>query len=112
MIGNKRLNEKGFLLLETIVAWSVLTTCLMIYLPFLIYMLQAVAENRNEVECARIGLEQVQKLSANKQADQTWETAGKTYFIFVPEKQKGIRVNEKDQEWKIQMESFITLSDK
>lgn len=108
MIGNKRLDEKGFLLLEAVASWLILVTCLMIYLPFLVQMLKTVQWESNEVEQARIGFEQVQKLSANEPINETWVTAGKTYNISVPDAKKGIRVYDKIQEWNIQMQSFVT----
>lgn len=106
MNGNKRLNNKGFMLLESIVSFFVLATCLMIYVPFLIQMLRTAQWTRNEVECARIGFEQVQKIQANETPDKQWITAGKTYSISVPRTKKGIQVDEAEQHWSIQMESF------
>lgn len=110
MNGNKRLNNKGYMLLEAILAFLVLATCLMVYLPFLVQMLRTTQWTRTEVECARIGLEQVQKLGANEPLDKRWVTAGKTYSISIPQTKKGIQVHETEQTWSVQMETFITTT--
>lgn len=107
MNGNKRLNDKGYMLLEAIVAFLVLATCLMVYLPFLVQMLRTIQWTRTEVECARIGFEQVQKIQANETPDKQWVTAGKTYSISIPQTKKGIQVYEAEQTWSVQMETFI-----
>ena len=108
MSGNKRLNQKGFLLLEAIISWLILVTCLMIYIPFLMNMTVSVKNSRNEVELTRIGYEQIQKSLLTDPIETTWVTAGKTYRITETSvgQWKGIRVYEKEQEWVLQMVSF------
>lgn len=108
MNGNKRLNEKGVLLLESVVSWFLLITCLLIYLPFLTQMWKTVHLERKETEQARIGLEQVQKHIAGEPIDEKWTTGGKTYWISISSNQKGVRVYDETQDWSIQMQSFST----
>lgn len=108
MNGNKRLNENGFLLLEAVVSWLILITCLLIYLPFLTQMWKTVHLERNATEQARIGLEQVQRLVENEPTDGVWTTGGKTYKISITNDQRGVRIHDETQEWTVQMQSFST----
>ncbi|MFL2100132.1 hypothetical protein [Desemzia sp. FAM 23991] len=112
MIGNKQLDQKGFMLLEAVISWLVLVTCLMIYIPFLMNMTLSIKNSRNEVELTRIGYEQIQKSLLAEPIETTWITAGKTYYISEQEagRWKGIRVYEKEQEWTLQMLSFTNTT--
>lgn len=112
MNGSKRIDQKGFLLLEAVISWLVLVTCLMIYIPFLINMTISLKDTRNEVELTRIGYEQVQKKNLAEPLESTWVTAGKTYQITETKsgQWKGIRVYENEQEWILQMVSFTTAT--
>lgn len=114
MNGNKRPDQKGFMLLEAIISWLILVTCLMIYIPFLINMTVSLKNTRNEVELTRIGYEQIQKRLQVEPIETTWVTAGKTYQITETEvgQWKGIRVYEKEQEWILQMLSFADTTTK
>lgn len=108
MNGNRRLDQKGFMLLEAIISWLLLVTCLMIYIPLLLNMTVSLKNSRNEVELARIGYEQIQKNLLAVPIETTWKTAGKTYQITETKvgQWKGIRIYEEEQEWVLQMLSF------
>lgn len=112
MSGNKRLDQEGFLLLEAILSWVILVTCLMIYIPFLINMTVSLKNTRNEVELARIGYEQIQKTLLEEPIEITWVTGGKTYQITETKvgHWKGIRVYEKEQELVLQMVVFTSTT--
>lgn len=112
MSGNKRINEKGFLLFEAILSWVLITTCLMIYLPILVNLLTTLHSAKNELEMARIGYEQIQKSVETKIVDDEWETNGKIYTISekVVNGRKGIWVYEEGKVWNLQMESLELLS--
>lgn len=108
MNGNRRLDQKGFMLLEAIISWLLLVTCLMIYIPLLLNMTVSLKNSRNEVELVRIGYEQIQKNLLAVPIETTWKTAGKTYQITETKvgQWKGIRIYEEEQEWVLQMLSF------
>lgn len=112
MSGNKRINEKGFLLFEAILSWVLITTCLMIYLPILVNLLTTLHSTKNELEMARIGYEQIQKSVETEIVDDEWETNGKIYTISekVVNGRKGIWVYEEGKVWNLQMESLELLS--
>lgn len=112
MSGNKRINEKGFLLFEAILSWVLIITCLMIYLPILVNLLTTLHSAKNELEMARIGYEQIQKSVETEIGDDEWETNGKIYTISekVVNGRKGIWVYEEGQVWNLQMESLDLLS--
>lgn len=112
MSGNKRINEKGFLLFEAILSWVLITTCLMIYLPILVNLLTTLHSAKNELEMARIGYEQIQKSVETEIVDDEWETNGKIYTISekVVNGRKGIWVYEEGKVWNLQMESLELLS--
>lgn len=112
MSGNKRINEKGFLLFEAILSWVLITTCLMIYLPLLVNLLTTLHSAKNELEMARIGYEQIQKSVETEVVDNEWETNGKIYTISekVVNGRKGIWVYEEGKVWNLQMESLDLLS--
>lgn len=114
MNGNRRVNEKGFLLFEAVLSWILITTCLIIYLPILVNLLVILQQTRNEMEMTRIGYEQMQKSVVKEAMDEEWETNGGIYNISekVVDGRKGIWVYEENQEWSLQMEQFsITTSE-
>lgn len=106
----KRLNQKGYLLLESVVSWFILVSCLLVYLPFFTQMWQTIHLERNETEQARIGLEQVQKLKIREPNDAVWTTGGKSYTIVIPTNRKGVRVYDETQDWQVQMQSFNSFA--
>nr|WP_238321769.1 prepilin-type N-terminal cleavage/methylation domain-containing protein [Carnobacterium jeotgali] len=47
IIGNKKLNQKGYLLIESLVAFSILSLCMAFYLPFVVSMLKKSGSRKN-----------------------------------------------------------------
>ena len=74
IIGNKKLNQKGYLLIESLVAFSILSLCMDFYLPFVVSMLKKVEAEKIAVEMHRIQYEQVQKIEQHQPINQTWKT--------------------------------------
>ena len=110
IIGNKKLNQKGYLLIESLVAFSILSLCMAFYLPFVVSMLKKVEAEKTAVEMHRIQYEQVQKIEQHQPIDQTWKTGGKIFTIepIANTIQKGVRVKYEKEEISIEILSFQT----
>jgi type II secretory pathway pseudopilin PulG len=108
IIGNKKLNQKGYLLIESLVAFSILSLCMAIYIPFIVSMLKKVDAEKTTVEMYRIQYEQVQKIEQLQTTDNTWRTGGKVFTIeqITTTAQKGVRVKYEKEEISIEILSF------
>ncbi|AEB29346.1 hypothetical protein CAR_c06520 [Carnobacterium sp. 17-4] len=110
--GNKKLNQKGYLLIESLVAFSVVSLCIAIYIPFIVGMLKKVDAEKTAVEMHRIQYEQIQKIEQQQAIDPIWKTGGKTFTIkqLRNTSQKGVRINYEKEEVFIEVRSFQTFS--
>jgi len=106
--GNKKLNQKGYLLIESLVAFSILSLCIALYIPFILGMLKKVDAEKTAVEMYRIQYEQVQKIEQQQSTDKTWTTGGKVFTIeqTTNNAQKGVRVKHGEEEIFIKVLSF------
>lgn len=105
IIGIKKLNQKGYLLLESLLSFFILTVCISLYLPLVVGLLLTVKEEKKAVDRARICYEQSQKISLGQSVDDSWQTGGVTYQIHSIEKEhkKGIQINDGDQQLVIEI---------
>ncbi|WP_414839860.1 type II secretion system protein [Carnobacterium sp. TMP28] len=92
--GNKALNQKGYILLESLLAFLILTLCISFYLPLTTTLLVAIKKEKIEVDLARIAYEQSQKIVLNQDVDSTWQTGKVHYTIALSEinQRKGIHI--------------------
>lgn len=106
--GNKKLNQKGYLLIESLVAFSLVSLCIASYIPFIVGMLKKVDAEKTAVEMHRIQYEQIQKIEQNQAIDTTWKTGGKFYTInpLTNSSRKGVRINYENEEIFIEVRSF------
>lgn len=112
IIGNKKLNQKGYLLIESVVAFSILSLCMAIYIPFIVSMLKKVDAEKTAVEMYRIQYEQVQKIEQLQTTDITWKSGGKVFTIeqITTTAQKGVRIKHEKEEISIKVLSFQKVS--
>lgn len=105
IIGIKKLNQKGYLLLESLLSFLILTICISLYLPLIAGLLVTVKEEKKAVERARVCYEQSQKISLGQSVDNSWQTGGVTYQIHSIEKKqkKGIQINDGEQQLVIEI---------
>lgn len=108
IIGNNKLNQKGYLLIESLVAFSILSLCMAIYIPFIVGMLEKIDAEKTAVEMHRIQYEQVQKIAQHQIIDKTWRTGGEVFTIeeTTITAQKGVRIKHGEEEIFIEILSF------
>lgn len=106
--GSKKLNQKGYLLIESVVAFSLVSLCIASYIPFIVGMLKKVDTEKTAVEMYRIQYEQIQKIEQHQPIDSTWKTGGKMFSInqLTNNSRKGVRINYENEEIFIEVRSF------
>lgn len=104
----KKINQKGYLLIESLVAFSILSICIAMYLPFVVGMLKKVDAEKTAVEMYRIQYEQLQKIEQQQPIDKIWETGGKVFAIeqATTTTQKGVRIKYGEEEIFTEILSF------
>lgn len=110
--GNKKLDQKGYLLIESLVAFSIVSLCIAIYIPFIVNMLQKINAEKTAVDMYRIQYEQLQKMEQHQSTDKIWKTGGEIFTIeeTVTNTQKGVRIKHDEEEIFIEVRSFQTSS--
>jgi type II secretory pathway pseudopilin PulG len=103
--GNKKLNQKGYILLESLVAFLIITLCISLYMPLTANLLVATKKEKIAVDIARIAYEQSQKIGYGQEIDSTWQTGEMMYDIYLSETnhKKGIRIQYGDQKKKVEI---------
>lgn len=111
MSGNKLLNQKGYLLIESIFSWLLILSCVSLYIPMMSRMLVIVNGEKEAVNCYRILYEQAIVLKAEGKTDTVWETNGKEYRIaeMTELNREGIYVYGEGKKAKIQLKSFESM---
>lgn len=106
------MDQKGYLLVESLVAFSILSLCMAIYVPFSVTMLKKVDAEKTAVDMYRIQYEQAQKIEQHQPADKIWKTGGKVFTIeqISTNTQKGVRIKHDEEEIFIEVRSFQTSS--
>ena len=109
--GSKKLNQKGYLLIESLVAFSLVSMCIASYIPFIVGMLKKIDTEKTTVEMHRIQYEQIQKIEQHQAVDSTWKTGGKVYTInpLIDNSRKGVRITYENEEIFIEVRSFQTF---
>ena len=111
MSGNKLLNQKGYLLMESIFSWLLILSCVSLYIPMMSRMLIIVNSEKEAVNCYRILYEQTIVLETEGKTDVVWETNGKEYRIAetIELNREGICVYGKEKKAQIQLKSFESI---
>lgn len=101
--GIKKSYQQGYILLESLVAFLVITLCIGFYLPITANLLLTIKNEKIEVDLARIAYEQSQKIALGQNIDGTWQTGETIYDIAISEKnyRKGILIQYNGQEKKV-----------
>lgn len=86
--GIERLNQKGYVLLESLTAFLIITLCISVYLPVVTDLLVTIKEEKKTMDMVRIGYEQSQKIALGQEVDTSWQTGGNVYEIIVESSQK------------------------
>lgn len=104
-MGIKRLNQKGYILLESLVAFLIITLCISLYMPLTANLLVTIKKEKIAVDIARIAYEQSQKIGYGQEIDSTWQTGEITYDIYLSEanQKKGIYVQYGNQKKKVEI---------
>ena len=110
--GSKKLNQKGYLLIESLLAFSLVSLCIASYIPFIVGMLKKIDTEKTTVEMHRIQYEQIQKIEQHQAVDSTWKTGVKIFTIkqLRNTSQKGVRINYEKEEVFIEVRSFQAFS--
>ncbi|MEG0268332.1 MAG: type II secretion system protein [Carnobacterium sp.] len=92
--GIKQNNQKGYILLESLVAFLIITLCIGFYLPMTASLLIAIKKEKIEVDLVRIAYEQSQKIALGQDIDRNWQTGEIIYDITISEtnRKKGILI--------------------
>lgn len=103
--GNKKLNQKGYVLLESLVAFMIITLCISLYMPLTANLLVTIKKEKRAVDMARIAYEQSQKIELGQAIDSTWQTGEIIYDIYLSEtnQKKGIHVQNGEQNKKVEI---------
>lgn len=111
MSGNKGLNQRGYLLIESIFSWLLILSCISLYIPMMSRMLVIVNAEKEAVNCYRILYEQTMVLEAEGKIDTVWETNGKEYHIAktTEHNREGIYIYGKGKKAEIQLQSFESM---
>lgn len=110
--GNKLFDQKGYILLESLLAFLIITLCISIYLPLTANLLVAIKKEKIDVDIMRIAYEQSQKIALDQEIDSTWQTGENSYGINLSEtnERKGIHVQYNNQEKKVDILSITATS--